>query len=101
MDLESMIRAQRIMCLKKYIEDYTSPLVELVESIKFTLLPHVNHAHSPSDHHWLFFFTMFTSGLITGASRRLKPVIKCYLFLSFFQCLVSRAPLSAVTESLS
>ena len=25
MDLESMIRAQRIMCLKKYIEDYTSP----------------------------------------------------------------------------
>ena len=25
MDLESMIRAQRIMCLKKFIEDYTSP----------------------------------------------------------------------------
>ena len=25
MDLESMIRAQRIICLKKYIEDYTSP----------------------------------------------------------------------------
>ena len=26
MDLESMIRAQRIMCLKKYnIDDYTSP----------------------------------------------------------------------------
>ena len=25
MDLESMIRAQLIMCLKKYIEDYTSP----------------------------------------------------------------------------
>ena len=25
MDLESMIRAQRIMCLKKYIQDYTSP----------------------------------------------------------------------------
>ena len=24
-DLESIIRAQRIMCLKKYIEDYTSP----------------------------------------------------------------------------
>ena len=24
MDLESMIRAQRIMCLKKYIDDYTS-----------------------------------------------------------------------------
>ena len=39
--------------------------------------------------------------LITGASRRLEPVIKCCSFLSFFQCLVSRAPLSAVTESLS
>ena len=25
MDLESIIRAQRIMCLKKYIDDYTSP----------------------------------------------------------------------------
>ena len=25
MDLESMIRAQRIVCLKKYIDDYTSP----------------------------------------------------------------------------
>ena len=25
MDLETMIQAQRIMCLKKYIEDYTSP----------------------------------------------------------------------------
>ena len=25
MDLESMIRAQIIMCLKKYIADYTSP----------------------------------------------------------------------------
>ena len=24
MDLESMIRAQRIMCLKKYLDDYTS-----------------------------------------------------------------------------
>ena len=24
MDLESLIRAQRIMCLKKYIDDYTS-----------------------------------------------------------------------------
>ena len=24
MELESMIRAQRIMCLKKYIDDYTS-----------------------------------------------------------------------------
>ena len=22
--------------------------------VKFTLLPHINHAHSPSDHHWLF-----------------------------------------------
>ena len=39
--------------------------------------------------------------LITGASQRLEPVIKCCLFLSFFQCLVSRAPLSAVTKSLS
>ena len=39
--------------------------------------------------------------IITGASRRLEPVIKCCSFLSFFQCLVSRAPLSAVTESLS
>ena len=39
--------------------------------------------------------------IITGASRRLEPVIKCCWFLSFFQCLVSRAPLSAVTESLS
>ena len=39
--------------------------------------------------------------LFTGASRRLEPVIKCCSFLSFFQCLVSRAPLSAVTESLS
>ena len=25
MDLESMIQAQRIVCLKKYIDDYTSP----------------------------------------------------------------------------
>ena len=41
------------------------------------------------------------SHLITGASRRLDPVIKCCLFLSFFQSLVSRAPLSAVTKSLS
>ena len=41
------------------------------------------------------------SYFITGASRRLEPVIKCCSFLSFFQCLVSRAPLSAVTESLS
>ena len=39
--------------------------------------------------------------IFTGASRRLEPVIKCCSFLSFFQCLVSRAPLSAVTESLS
>ena len=39
--------------------------------------------------------------VITGASQRLEPVIKCSLFLSFFQCLVSRAPLSAVTKSLS
>ena len=37
------------------------------------------------------------NSFITGASRRLEPVIKCCLFLSFFQCLVSRAPLSAVT----
>ena len=34
----------------------------------------------------------------TGASRRLEPVIKCCLFLSFFQSLVSRAPLSAVED---
>ena len=39
--------------------------------------------------------------IFTGASRRLEPVLKCCLFLSFFQCLVSRAPLSAVTKSLS
>ena len=49
------------------------------------------------------FFGHFKEHLtvITGASRRLEPVIKCCSFLSFFQCLVSRAPLSAVTESLS
>ena len=29
--------------------------IELAKPIKFTLLPHVNHAHSPSDHHWLFY----------------------------------------------
>ena len=29
--------------------------------------------------------------MITGASRRLEPVIKYCLFLSFFQSLVSRA----------
>ena len=28
--------------------------IKLVKPIKFTLLPHVNHMHSPSDHHWLF-----------------------------------------------
>ena len=39
--------------------------------------------------------------IFTGASQRLEPVIKCCLFLSFFQCLVSRAPLSAVAKSLS
>ena len=39
--------------------------------------------------------------LFSGASQRLELVIKCCLFLSFFQCLVSRAPLSAVTKSLS
>ena len=35
------------------------------------------------------------------ASRRLEPVIKCCLFLSVFQRLVSRDPISAVTKSLS
>ena len=34
--------------------------IKLVKPIKFTLLPHVNHSHSPSDHHWLFH--LFTSG---------------------------------------
>ena len=29
--------------------------IKLVKPIKFTLLPHVNHAHSPSDLHWLFY----------------------------------------------
>ena len=29
--------------------------IKLVKPIKFTLLPHVNHARSPSDHHWLFY----------------------------------------------
>ena len=37
----------------------------------------------------------YSTTFITGASRRLEPVIKCCWFLSFFQCLVSRAPLSA------
>ena len=37
--------------------------------------------------------------LLQGAA--FKPVIKCCLFLSFFQCLVSRAPLSAMTKSLA
>ena len=27
MDLESKIRAQRIMCLKKYIDDYNPPII--------------------------------------------------------------------------
>ena len=45
--------------------------------------------------------SFFKRLFITGASRRLEPVIKCCLFLSFFQCLVSRAPLSAATKSLS
>ena len=31
MDLESMIRAQRIMCLKKYIDDYTSAWKSFLE----------------------------------------------------------------------
>ena len=35
------------------------------------------------------------------ASRRLESVIKCCLFLSVFQRLVSRDPISAVTKSLS
>ena len=39
--------------------------------------------------------------VITGASRRLEPVIKCCLLLSFFRSLVSRAPLSAVTNLYS
>ena len=39
--------------------------------------------------------------VFTGASQRLEPVIKCCSFLSFFQCLVSRAPLSAVTENFT
>ena len=29
--------------------------IKLVKPIKFTLLPHVIHAHSPSDHNWLFY----------------------------------------------
>ena len=29
--------------------------IKLVKPIKFTLLPHVNHAHSQSDHQWLFY----------------------------------------------
>ena len=29
--------------------------IQLVEPIKFTLLPHINHAHSPSDHHCFLF----------------------------------------------
>ena len=29
--------------------------IKLVKPIKFTLLPHVNHVYSPSDHHWLFY----------------------------------------------
>ena len=36
--------------------------IKLVKPIKFTLLQHVNHSHSPSDHHWLFY--LFTRGLI-------------------------------------
>ena len=28
--------------------------IKLVKPIKFTLLPHVNHAHLLSDHHWVF-----------------------------------------------
>ena len=41
------------------------------------------------------------SHLITGARRRLEPVIKCCLFLSFFQSLVSSSAPSAVKKSLS
>ena len=29
--------------------------IKLVKPIKLTLLSHVNHEHSPSDHHWLFY----------------------------------------------
>ena len=29
--------------------------IKLVKPIKFTLLPHVNHVYSSSDHHWLFY----------------------------------------------
>ena len=36
---------------------------------------------------------------LPGPAFRQEPVIKCCLFLSFFQCLVSRAPLSAVKKS--
>ena len=43
---------------------------------------------------------LFKSSNYPG-SRRLEPVIKWCLFLSFFQSLVSRVPLSAVTKSLS
>ena len=50
---------------------------------------------------FLIFIAYNAKPFITGASQRLEPVIKCSLFLSFFQCLVSRAPLSAVTKSLS
>ena len=30
--------------------------IKLVKQIKFTLLPYVNHMHSLSDHHWLFYY---------------------------------------------
>ena len=56
--------------------------------------------------HWCYTWTALLpanqNGVsFTGASRRLEPVIKCCSFLSFFQSLVSRAPLSAVTKSHS
>ena len=46
-------------------------------------------------------FNSMLGRLIAGASRRLRPVIKYSLFRSFFQRLVDRASLSAVTKSLS
>ena len=54
---------------------------------------------SPNKIRGKYFLVLSLSQYLPG--RRLEPVIKCCLFLSFFQLLVSRAPLSAVTKSFS
>ena len=38
--------------------------IKLVKPIKFPLLPHVNHARSPSDHHALAFLRMKINGRV-------------------------------------